>query len=118
MVAPEVYDAVLGAVLTAIKRLDLRYTYGNPEEGGRCEIHEILGILGRTVLLWPYFRVLSMTSACSLEPAAKESAKSLRSTRTSLYVIYAMHFVEKEGCCAHPTNLTPHTRTSTCCESL
>lgn len=36
-VAPEVYDAVLGAVLTAIKRLDLRYTYGTPEEGGRCE---------------------------------------------------------------------------------
>lgn len=35
-VAPEVYDAVLGAVLTAIKRLDLRYTYGTPEEGGRC----------------------------------------------------------------------------------
>lgn len=34
-VAPEVYDAVLGAVLTAIKRLDLRYTYGAPEEGGR-----------------------------------------------------------------------------------
>lgn len=35
VVAPEVYDAVLGAVLTAIKRLDLRYTYGTPEEGGR-----------------------------------------------------------------------------------
>ena len=34
-VAPEVYDAVLGAVLTAIKRLDLRYTYATPEEGGR-----------------------------------------------------------------------------------
>lgn len=36
VVAPEVYDAVLGAVLTAVKRLDLRYTYGSPEEGGRC----------------------------------------------------------------------------------
>lgn len=36
-VTPEVYDAVLGSVLTAIKRLDLRYTYGTPEEGGRCE---------------------------------------------------------------------------------
>eukprot|EP00752_Nemacystus_decipiens_P003549 g3275.t1 len=34
-VAPEVYDAVLGAVLTAVKRLDLRYTYGTPGEGGR-----------------------------------------------------------------------------------
>lgn len=36
VVAPEVYDAVLGSVLTAVKRLDLRYTYGSPEEGGRC----------------------------------------------------------------------------------
>lgn len=35
-IAPEVYDAVLGAMLTAVKRLDLRYTYGTPEEGGRC----------------------------------------------------------------------------------
>lgn len=35
-VAPDVYDAVLGAVLTAVKRLDLRYTYDTPEGGGRC----------------------------------------------------------------------------------
>ncbi|CAM9233124.1 unnamed protein product [Ectocarpus fasciculatus] len=35
-IAPEVYDAVLGAMLTAVKRLDLRYTYGTPEEGGRA----------------------------------------------------------------------------------
>ena len=35
-VAPDVYDAVLGAVLTAVKRLDLRYTYDTPGGGGRC----------------------------------------------------------------------------------
>lgn len=47
-VAPEVYDAVLGAVLTAIKRLDLRYTHGTPEEGGRCETDR-LQFLGGTI---------------------------------------------------------------------
>lgn len=36
-VAPDVYDAVLGAVLTAVKRLDLRYTYDTPEGGSRYE---------------------------------------------------------------------------------
>lgn len=58
VVAPEVYDAVLGAVLTAIKRLDLRYTYGTPEDGGRCEIDQCLGITWRSfmcVAFIPFF---------------------------------------------------------------
>lgn len=33
-VVPEVYDAVIGSVLTIIKRLDLRYE--TPDEGVRC----------------------------------------------------------------------------------
>lgn len=52
-VAPEIYDAVLGAMLTAVKRLDLRYTFETPEEGSRC-----VGQRGKR-LAWKWVRAFT-----------------------------------------------------------